>query len=49
MTDQSDRQTRIFSSYEGMYKVFFVRIMPKVQVDLKEFAKDGVKHLSFYF
>ena len=56
MTDQSDRQTSIFSSYKGMNKFWYkfavknerVTNTSKIQTDLKEFVENALKHFDEY-
>ena len=56
MTNQSDIQTAIFSSYKGMNEFSYcfsvknesVTITSKIQADLKEFLKKGLKHFDKY-
>ena len=56
MTNQSDIQTPIFSSYKGINEFSYcfsaknesVKITSKIQANLKEFVKKALKHFDKY-
>ena len=56
MTDQSDRQTSIFSSYKGKNKFWYkflvkderVTITSEIRKDLKEFVKKALEYFDEY-
>ena len=56
MTDQSDRQTSIFSSYKGENKFWYkflvkherLQFTPEIRKDLKEFVKKSLEYFDEY-